>query len=815
MTLSVMRLVSRVLRFSPAELFAGAVTGLGYVVLVLRLPAVSFDQLPLFFALLAAALVISVWKVRLPIAGGSATMSMSFFTDLLSLMLIGADQAMLIAGASAVSQCYFLSRTRPPRHRVLFSAAVMILAIQAAGLAATALGGFRRDLSLRELATVTFVAAAVFYLVNTALVGLAIAWSRGRTMGRAWLGELFCTAPACVVAAACAMLLYDASGAYLWAALLAAGPLYATSNAYRVYTGHVADQQRHLEEVSALHLASVEALARAIDARDQTIDGVRGGNHLHRVQSWAVALAEAAGMTGEDLEAVKVGALLHDVGKLAVPEHILTKPGQLTAKEFARIRIHPIVGAEIVKAVPFPYPVASIVKSHHERWDGTGYPDGLRGHAIPLGARVLAVVDCFDALRSSRPYRPAAGRLEAIEILQSEAERGLDPELVAMFLRLLPSLEAMEVAPRPTTILSPPMGRPRSGIAAEPSPLTPDWIFHIISMATHEMRTLNDVSQTLGTRLTVEDTMALLSSKLGRLIPGSCWVLFLHDREHDVLRCRYATGTNAAALEHMTIPAGDGLTGWVAQRRAAVLNACADADFAAAGRPMVEPRFRSALATALLDGDHLIGTLTIYHLDAHPFCDEHRQLLEHLSGQMASVIGTAVAFERMRDQSFTDALTRLPNSRALHEFLAKGPVGALEGRAPHAFIMVDVDDFKAINDGYGHAVGDAALQALASVMQGYVRESDFCARYGGDEFVVVLPSCDRAAGQNRAAGLQQAVADLQINTAHGPLRLGVSVGVSIFPDDGSTPAALIAAADEQMYQEKRSRKNLSANALSA
>ena len=810
-----MRIVPWLLRQSPAELFAGGVTGLGAAMLALRLPVTSFDQPVLFFALLAAALVISVWKVRLPIAGGTATMSMSFFTDLLSLMLLGADQAMLIAGASAVSQCYFLSRTRPPRHRVYFSAAVMIVAIQAAGFAAAALGGFRRDVSLFELATVTLAAASVFYLVNTVLVGMAIAWSRGQAMGRAWFGELFCTAPACVIAAACAMLLYDASGAFLWAALLAAGPLYATSNAYRVYTGHVAEQQRHLEEVSALHLASVEALARAIDARDQTIDGVRGGNHLHRVQSWAVALAQAAGMTADDLEAVKVAALLHDVGKLAVPEHILTKPGQLTAAEFARVRIHPIVGAEIVKAVPFPYPVAAIVKSHHERWDGTGYPDGARGHAIPLGARVLAVVDCYDALRSPRPYRPAAGRIEAVEILQSEADRGLDPELVALFLRLLPALEAMDVEPRPTTILAPPRGKPRSGIAAEPSPLTPDWIFHIISMATHEMRTLNEVSQTLGTRLTVEDTMALLSSKLGRLIPGSCWALFLHDRENDVLRCRHATGTNAAALETMTIPAGDGLTGWVAQRRANVLNACADADFAAAGRPMVEPRFRSALATALVDNDHLIGTLTIYHLDAHPFCDEHRQLLDHLSSQIASVIGNAVAFERMRDQSFTDPLTRLPNSRALNEFLAKGPVGALEGRAPHAFIMVDVDDFKAINDGHGHAVGDAALQALASVMQGYVRESDFCARYGGDEFVVVLPSCDRAAGEQRAAGLQQAVANLAINTANGPLRVGVSVGVSIFPEDGSTPAALIAAADERMYKEKRRRKDRDLDMLTA
>src|SRR4029453_2311439 len=151
------------------------------------------------------------------------------------------------------------------------------------------------------------------------------------------------------------------------------------------------------------YLASVEALARAIDARDQTFDHMRGGdNHIRRVQGWATALAEAAGMTRPEVEAVRVAALLHDIGKLAVPEHILTKPGRLTPKEFERVRIHPIVGAEIIKAVPFPYDVAPIIRSHHERWDGAGYPDGLHGEETPLGARVLSVVDYFDALTSVR-----------------------------------------------------------------------------------------------------------------------------------------------------------------------------------------------------------------------------------------------------------------------------------------------------------------------------------------------------------------------------------------------------------------------------
>ena len=219
-------------------------------------------------------------------------------------------------------------------------------------------------------------------------------------------------------------------------------------------------------------------------------------------------------MAGNDVEAVKVGALLHDIGKLAVPEHILTKPGRLTAKEFGRVRIHPIVGAEIIKAVPFPYPVAPIIRSHHERWDGAGYPDGLHGEETPLGARVLSVVDYFDALTSVRPYHAAADRDVAIATLQSEAGRALDPTLVALFLSILPTLDAEQSKSRRHRRRSrrrsmaayrswgSPTGRHTSG---------PAWVFNNISLATQEMRALYDVAQTLGTRLSVDDTMALLT----------------------------------------------------------------------------------------------------------------------------------------------------------------------------------------------------------------------------------------------------------------------------------------------------------------
>ena len=799
--------------------YVAAVVIAGAIVLVLRVPYVTREHDLLFVALLLSSVLISASKVHLPLARGSSTLSMSYFTDFLSLVLLGPEAAMVVAGAGAATQCLLSTRGRTSVRQTLFSVSALVLSVQTAGIVAESLGGFTPGADLESLSKPAVGAAVTLFLCNSWLIAAAVALSRGESIVRTWYEHFLWTAPATFISAGVAVLAVRVvMTTHIWVAVLVGAPLFLTYRAYRVYLGRIEDHQRHVKEVSELHLASVEALARAIDARDQTIERAScpQDNHIRRVQAMAAALGRGAGMTPNEIEGLKVAALLHDIGKLAVPEHILTKPGRLTPDEFDRVRVHPAIGAEIIRAVPFPYPVAPFIHSHHERWDGSGYPDGLAGEEIPLGARVLAIVDYFDALTTDRPYHRAMDPDAALEVVRSEAGRALDPTLVAQFIELLPQFDVTPLDDR-TELQTPAVSRqsaPAAGYSSESqSADEPSNVFQNITRVTQEVNALYDIAQTLGTRLGVNDTMALLTSKLNRLVPASCWALYLYDEDRELLECRFATGIDAAVVERLRIRAGEGPTGWAARHRAAAINARAAADFEAAGTADQCRVFTSALAFPLVDGDTLVGTITIYHVDANPYREEHRRLLDRVCSQVASVIRNSMLFEQMHQVSFTDPLTDLPNSRALFAHLHDRLAGRALRPDVRALLMIDIDDFKAFNDEHGHQIGDLALQHIATAIRRNIRHSDFCARYAGDEFVVVLSNCDREEAEQRARQLQMTVNAMAIEPRPGlTLNPAISIGVAVSPEDGDSYEALFAAADRRMYEDKQRRRACRAEA---
>ena len=586
----------------------------------------------------------------------------------------------------------------------------------------------------------------------------------------------------------------------LWLASLALvwGVLYFGLRAYRIVKARFRAEQRRAGQLAELHLATIEALARAIDAKDGTAE-----NHIRRVQLYATAVARELGMSDAEVQAVRTAALLHDIGKLAVPEHILSKPGPLTAEEFQKVQAHPQVGADIIAAVPFPYPVAPLIQNHHERWDGRGYPRGLKGDDIPLGARILFLVDYFDALTSNRPYHEAMTFEAAVALIEQEAGKALDPRAVEAFVHVLPQVRSEAESADKERRTGP---VDTASAQATHTDRSKSSVFNDIAIAHGEIYALYQIAQTMGTSLGVSDTMALIASKLTSLVPFSACTLFLYDENANLLTCRFATGTDYELMQQLTLKGGQGITGWVARNRRPLVNARPSGDLEAAGSSL-PTTLQSALVCPLLLGDRIIGTLAVYHTTPSFYGDDHRRLLDRVCEQAAAVIHNSIVFEQTHEASLTDPLTNLPNTRFMVNHLARELARAERGSAEVSLLVMDLNDFKDINDTFGHHVGDRALRAVAQVLRGAIRPYDVCVRYAGDEFIVVLAGCGWDEAEYKRLELQEAVESLVFEAKPGVrMPLSISAGAAVFPHDGSSYEVLMAKADRRMYRNKMMHK---------
>jgi diguanylate cyclase (GGDEF)-like protein/putative nucleotidyltransferase with HDIG domain len=586
---------------------------------------------------------------------------------------------------------------------------------------------------------------------------------------------------------------------WLLASLLLVWALvYVAYRAYRVFVARFERERRAVQQISELHLATIEALARAIEAKDGT-----AANHIHRIQLYATAVARALGMSESEVQAVKTAALLHDIGKLAVPDHILAKPGPLTPEEFQKVQAHPQVGASIIASIPFPYPVAPLILSHHERWDGRGYPAGLKGEEIPLGARILFLVDYFGALTSDRPYHERMSLDAAAELIEKEAGKALDPRAVQAFLRVLPEVREQaeeRTEPRPSH-------EPLTTIAGRVAdrPLQPS-VFDDIAGAHGEIYALYQIAQTMGTSLGVSDTMSHIAPKLSVLVPFSACSLYLYDESTDTLRSGFSTGIDAELMHGLTLKGGQGPAGWVARNRRSLVNARPSADLEAAGMS-VPTSLQSALVCPLVIDERVVGALAVYHTTAGFYHDDHRRLLDRVCEQAAAVIKNAIVFEQTHEAALTDPLTGLPNTRFMVTHLTRELARAERLGAEVSLIVMDLDDFKVINDTHGHHIGDRALREVAQVLRAAIRPYDVCVRYAGDEFIVVLAGCGSEEAEAKRVELQDAVAAAGFEARPATrMSLAISAGAAVFPHDGESYEALLAKADSRMYRDKVARK---------
>ena len=503
---------------------------------------------------------------------------------------------------------------------------------------------------------------------------------------------------------------------------------------------------------------TIAALARAIEAKTQSASG-----DVRRVRAFATSLASRIGMSPADVEAVAFAAILHDIGTLAVPPHILAKPGPLTAEEFDKVRMHPTVGAEILADIRFAVPVTPLILAHHERWDGRGYPHGLGGAAIPLGARVIAIADCFDSLTNARPYREPFAHDAAIDVLRHEAGLSLDPHLVEDFIALLPAFERSETRAAETAT-------PEGGVA----------VLENIAAAHREFAALFDVSQAISTTLGVEDTSRALVNHLRQLVPHDACAVFL-PREDGAMHVAYGGGVDADVLRDLVCPRGHGLAARAIGAACPLVNADPSDDLRAGG--ITQPiALASAIVMPLFASYRAVGALALYATRPNAFTDDHARLLDYVSSQAASALGNAVRYEQAHTASLTDALTGLPNSRFLAMHLTQELARAARQGSDLALLLIDLDDFKQINDSVGHHIGDRALRAVARILQTSVRAYDVSARYAGDEFVVMLPECGVDGVEDRRFEIAHLLNTLSVPADDGRrIAVRASVGAAVFP----------------------------------
>src|SRR5215813_6583957 len=408
--------------------FVGITMSVGMVVLAFSLSHWQSQDLTRFACYLFVAVLASGLKVQLP--GIDGTMSVNFLFILLGVLELSLPETLVIGCTATLVQSVWQARKRLDPVKVLFNVIGMMAN-------ASALTYFSYHwLSTRFHANkpiLLMVAALVFFFANTLPISVVIALTEAKSARKVWSECYFWSFPYYLVGAAAVGLVGIVNSAAGWLTSLLVLPLiYWVYRSYRLYLGRleaekerVEIEKRHVEEIASLNMRTIEALALAIEAKDHTTH-----THLQRVRTYAVEIAKELNLPEEEVEALRAAALLHDIGKLAVPEQIINKPGKLTAEEFEKMKVHPLVGAEILDRVAFPYPVAPIVRSHHERWDGSGYPEGLHGEEIPIGARILAAVDCLDALASHRQYRPALPLSEAMAKVKEKAGSWFDPRVV-------------------------------------------------------------------------------------------------------------------------------------------------------------------------------------------------------------------------------------------------------------------------------------------------------------------------------------------------------------------------------------------------
>ena len=777
-----LRMTSQKRLSSRGRSYVLGVTIAGMVAIVASFLEMLAVQVSYEWFILAALTVISgSATVKLPSIPASLSVSETFvFT---SVLLFGPAAGTLTVALDGLIISFWLNKKRKEAHRVLFNMAAPALSVWVASQIFFSISGLV-PLSIRPASVPDFllpllVFTVLYFGLNSWLITFAVALETGARPLQIWRDHFLWLSLNFFCGASVAALLTGRKVdlTYLGAILPLLFVLYMT---YRTSMARVEDANKHLQQVNTLYLSTIETLAMAIDAKDQVTHG-----HIRRVQAYANGLAKALGVREPaTLHAVEAASLLHDMGKLAIPEHILNKPGRLTPSEFEKMKLHAGIGADILSAIQFPYPVVPIVRHHHENWNGTGYPDGISGTDIPIGARILSVVDCFDALTSDRPYRPALSDEEAVEILLERRGSMYDPLLVDTFVRVHKSIGSDVATTEPTPQVISAIAKGIAAVQTVASPIVAT--ANANANADHSERLLifSSLLMNVPGQVGSVDIAEFGWYHLRQMIPVSVLGLYRYEQASDELAAVALVGSSGVIPYEQRTALGHGLSGWVASTRQPIFNSDARLDF---GQATVGSygELKSALSIPLVFEDQLTGVLTLYSEQSNVYTDQHLKLLSILGPKIAYAVSRAQLYDLERATLLWDKDTGLPNSRYLREYFTS-PVGRHPG-APGAILVLRVG-------GIAAALSQSAtLRLVANGVRGGLRLGDLIFRLSDTELACILSGADAATTELVSARLTETL-ERSFAASGSALDLGLAVGSASALSDSAALDDLVAAA---------------------
>lgn len=626
-----------------ARLYVVAVATVGGGVLAVSVGELMRAPLDLRFFVLAG-LTLLTGSITVKVPSVAATLSVSEAFVFSAVMLFGWAAGSVVAALEGLVISLWLQRRKQPAYRVVFNAAAPALSICLASWVYRSLGAPLASAPEFEITRILIplcAFATTYFIANTFLIAVAIALEQRLSAWHVWKNNFRWLWLNFFSGASVAVLLVSFGNSTntfsaIWIVLPFLGVSYFT---YQTSMARIADANRHVEKLNTLYLSTIETLAMAIDAKDQITHG-----HIRRVQKYAVLLAREIGVTDDQqLRAIAAASLLHDMGKLAVPEYILNKPGALTPAEFERMKLHASVGADILSAIDFPYPVVPIVRHHHENWDGGGYPSGIRGADIPIGARILSVVDCFDALTSDRPYRPRLSDDDALQVVRERRGTMYDPLVVDAFLGMYRQLKADAEVSGPNSdgkglqLTRQEVSLPR--LAA-------------ISASAGESRAMYRLIQRLAGQGSFAGAISDVVNEVSTLIPATV-VAFYSPAGDGELEVTQVAGSHAELLRGRRGRLGEKIVGWSGSSGRSVLNADAQGEFGELARTAAFP-LRSCLTVPVVVQSERLGVLAAFSAVAAGFTEEDQRIVEAVIRHVAPVL------ERLRPQTMADTDLDLP-----------------------------------------------------------------------------------------------------------------------------------------------------------